>query len=203
MTVFFTIGHSTRSIETLIDLLRNRDIRLLIDVRSVPRSRTNPQFNADTLPGALAKARIGYERIAELGGLRGAQKAVPPELNAFWRNAGFHNFADYAMSESFSRGFATLRELGRRSERCAIMCAEALWWRCHRRIIADYLIAAGEKVVHIVGPDHDAPGRLTEAARPGPDGRLTYPAQPRQGSLCFTPPPDEDTPPPSPHPPAG
>lgn len=203
MAVFFTIGHSTRSIETLVDLLRSRDIRLLIDVRSIPRSRTNPQFNGDTLPRALARAEIGYEHIAELGGLRGAQNAIPPELNAFWRISGFHNFADYAMSESFSRGFATLRELGRCAERCAIMCAEALWWRCHRRIIADYLIAAGEAVVHIIGPDHDAPGRLTEAARPCPKGRLIYPAQSRQGSLCFMLPPDGEAPPPSPRPPAG
>lgn len=200
LTVFFTIGHSTRSLETLIDLLRRRDIRLLVDVRSVPRSRTNPQFNGDTLPAALAKAEIGYEHIAELGGLRSAQKGVPRELNAFWQNGSFHNFADYAMSESFALGLEKLRELGRRAERCAIMCAEALWWRCHRRIIADYLIAAGEDVVHIVGPDHDEPARLTEAAKPGPSGSLTYPAPLRQASFDFMSGPDGDALSPSPHP---
>lgn len=201
--IFFTIGHSTRPIEVFIDLLRRRDIRLLVDVRSVPRSRTNPQYNGDTLPNALAEVQIGYERIAELGGLRGVQKGVPPELDAFWRNSSFHNFADYASSENFRRGLARLRELGHRAERCAIMCAETLWWRCHRRIIADYLIAAGEKVIHILGPDHDEPARLTEAARPAGDGRLIYPAELRQASFDFTLPPPEDAPPPSPHPPAG
>src|SRR5437868_8766032 len=138
---FFTIGHSTRSIEEFVDLLASAKVRLLIDVRSIPRSRTNPQYNGDVLPMTLAGFEIEYEHIAALGGLRGRKRDAPPGVNAFWRNQSFHNYADYAMTETFRSGLARLRDLGR-SKACAIMCAEATWWRCHRRIIADYLIAS-------------------------------------------------------------
>jgi uncharacterized protein (DUF488 family) len=147
---------------------------MVVDVRTVPRSRTNPQFNADALPGALAAAGLGYEHIAALGGLKSRRREVPAEVNAFWHNQSFHNYADYAMSERFAEGLARLRALGRESP-CATMCAEALWWRCHRRIIADYLLAAGDEVDHIMPDGRRVPARLTPAAHPAA-GRLTYPA---------------------------
>ena len=120
-------------------------------MRTVPRSRTNPQYNADVLADELAPFQIGYARIAELGGLRGRSRTVPPETNGFWGNQSFHNYADYALSEEFGRGLDELLSVSA-DRRTAIMCAEAVWWRCHRRIIADYLIAAGEVVLHILGP---------------------------------------------------
>jgi uncharacterized protein (DUF488 family) len=143
----------------------------------VPRSRTNPQYNRDVLPESLERSGIGYQHIAVLGGLRGRTHDVLPSVNAFWHNDSFHNYADYAMGQTFRGGFALLTETGRR-QRCAIMCAETLWWRCHRRIIADYLLAAGETVFHILGPGHVDPARMTEAARRDPSGSLAYPKPP-------------------------
>lgn len=173
---FFTIGHSVRPLDGFVVLLKDADVRLVVDVRAIPRSRTNPQYNGDTLPHSLSEFQIGYEHITELGGRRGRQPDVPPAMNAFWRNESFHNYADYAMSGDFHAGLKRLRDLGR-SRRCAIMCAETLWWRCHRRIIADDLIAAGETVLHILGPGHVVPAVMTSAARLGPQGTLTYPAE--------------------------
>jgi uncharacterized protein (DUF488 family) len=144
-------------------------------VRTVPRSRRNPQYNTDTLPEALRGHGLGYEHIAALGGLRSRVKDVPPEVNAFWQNESFHNYADYAMGPAFAAGFAHLRGIGEKTP-CAIMCAEALWWRCHRRIITDYLLAAGEHVSHILASGEVKPSGMTEGARPGPGGILTYPA---------------------------
>lgn len=171
---FFTIGHSTRSIAAFADLLTKAEVRLVVDVRTVPRSSTNPQYNRDVLPKSLSVYQIAYEHIAVLGGLRGRKRDVPPAVNAFWENQGFHNYADYAMSEDFHSGLIKLRELGH-ARRCAIMCAEAVWWRCHRRIIADHLIAADERVFHILGPNRIEPARMTPAARLGLAGTLTYP----------------------------
>jgi uncharacterized protein (DUF488 family) len=171
---FYTIGHSTRSIGEFVDLLRSAEVRLIVDVRTVPRSRTNPQYNSNVLPETLAQFQIAYEHVAALGGLRGRNRNVPTTVNAFWQNQSFHNYADYAMSDDFRYGLNRLRELGH-DMRCAIMCAEAVWWRCHRRIIADYLIAAGESVFHIFGRDHIVLAHLTEAAKLGSTGTLTYP----------------------------
>jgi uncharacterized protein (DUF488 family) len=139
-------------------------VRSLADVRTMPRSRTNPQFNADVLPAALAAAGIGYEHIAALGGLRSRRRDVPEETNDYWENASFHNYADYAMSDAFAAGLVRLRELAARAP-TALMCAEALWWRCHRRIIADYLLAAGEPVAHIMADGSVVDARITPAAR--------------------------------------
>ena len=150
------------------------EVKLVVDVRTVPRSRTNPQFNRDALPASLAAHGIAYEHFAALGGFRGKQPGVSPDVNAFWENASFHNYADYALSEEFRSGLEKLRALGH-ATRSTVMCAESLWWRCHRRIIADYLIAAGEEVFHILGPGHVEQARLTPDARVEPDGRLTYP----------------------------
>ncbi len=179
---FFTIGHSTRPIGAFTDLLQGSEIRLVVDVRTVPQSRANPQFNAAELAEALASIQIGYERIAELGGLRGRQKHVPREVNGYWRNESFHNYADYALGDEFRSGMKRLRAAGQ-MKRCAIMCAEAVWWRCHRRIIADYLIAAGETVFHILSKARIEPARQTSAARPGPAGTLIYPAGGGSGGL--------------------
>lgn len=173
---FFTIGHSTRPIAEFINLLKSASVELIVDVRTIPRSRTNPQYNADVFPQSLSEFGIGYRRIAELGGLRGRKRDVPEAVNAFWHSQGFRNFADYAMSAEFRSGLLRLRELGH-ARPCAIMCAEAVWWRCHRRIIAGYLIAAGERVVHILGSGHFEEGRMTNAARFGEAGALVYPAK--------------------------
>lgn len=174
--VFFTLGHATRPIGGFLDLLRQVEILVVADVRSVPRSKTNPQFNRELLAGSLSAVGVEYQHIPELGGLRSKQKDVPVAINAFWQNQSFHNYADYAMGREFHSGLRKLRTLGH-TKRCAIMCAETLWWRCHRRIISDYLIAAGEAVFHILGPDHVARAFITTAAKLGPDRVLTYPIE--------------------------
>src|SRR5689334_20954044 len=175
---FFTIGHGTRTVDEFIALVRNAGVAVVVDVRTVPRSRTNPQFNADALPAPLAASQIAYQHLAALGGLRSRQRTVAVETNAFWDNQSFHNYADYATGETFHEALAQLRKLGQ-DRRCAIMCAETVWWRCHRRIITDYLIAAGEQVFHILGPNHTELARLTPAARDRSGPILTYPAAPR------------------------
>jgi uncharacterized protein (DUF488 family) len=154
-------------------LLAENGIKLLADVRTIPRSRTNPQFNSDVLPDSLASRAISYDHLAQLGGLRGKWKDRAESPNDFWENASFRNYADYAGTEPFCEGLAELRALGHERP-TAIMCAEAVWWRCHRRIIADYLIAAGEEVFHIMGPGKIEPARLTSVARQMPDGSLLY-----------------------------
>jgi uncharacterized protein (DUF488 family) len=173
---FFTIGHSTRPIGEFIDLIASSEIGLVVDVRTVPRSRTNPQYNREALSDSLSDFQISYEHIAELGGLRPRSRDIAPGVNGFWENQSFHNYADYAMSAGFQSGLARLRELGS-VHCCVVMCAEAVWWRCHRRIITDYLLAAGKQVSHILGPGKIAPATLTKVARPQPDGALTYPPE--------------------------
>lgn len=176
----WSIGHSTRSFDELVALLRESDIALLVDVRTVPRSRRNPQFNGETLGPALAEQGIGYRRLPALGGLRHRSKNAGPSPNGLWRNESFRNYADYAMSPEFRAGLHELRELGE-ARPSAMMCAEALWWRCHRRIVADYLIASGAEVFHILGPAAVEPGSLTPGAEPSDDGAILYP--PRQPFL--------------------
>jgi uncharacterized protein (DUF488 family) len=173
---FFTIGHSTRTLAKFVDLLRESNVDLVVDVRSMPRSRTNPQFNLETLPEGLAPWQIGYKHMAELGGLRGKQRLAEPSPNAYWRVRSFRNYADYALTEPFASGLAQLREQGSQ-HRCTIMCAEAVWWRCHRRIITDYLLAAGEQVMHILGTSQVEEARLTPGAVLRDDGTVVYPAE--------------------------
>jgi uncharacterized protein (DUF488 family) len=146
----------------------------------VPRSRFNPQFNADALPKTLGEAGIGYRHMPALGGLRRRPKGAPPSLNRLWQNEAFQAYADYAMTPAFRAALAELRCLAG-EHAAAIMCAEAVWWRCHRRIVADYLIAAGDDVRHIMGPDRTEPASLTPGAEPRPDGTILYPAV--QGEL--------------------
>jgi uncharacterized protein (DUF488 family) len=177
----FTIGHSTRSVAELVALLREAGVDLLVDVRSVPRSRTNPQFNTDALPQALSSTGIDYRHIRALGGLRHKPKDAPPSPNTLWRNQPFRNYADYAMTEPFREGLAELRGLAEHHV-CAIMCAEAVWWRCHRRLVADYLLAEGADVRHIMGHGKVEPARLTPGALPQPDRTIRYSGEP-VGSL--------------------
>lgn len=180
----FTIGHSTRPVGELIALLREAGVERLVDVRSVPRSRVNPQFNADALPEPLASAGIRYAHLKSLGGLRHHPKGAPPSPNTLWRSDAFRNYADYAMTAAFRAGLDELCALAG-DECCAIMCAEAVWWRCHRRIVADYLLARGIAVMHIMGSGKVEPATLTPGARPLPDGTIAYaePDQPRAPPL--------------------
>ena len=171
----FTISHSTREAAELIDLLGQAAVELLVDVRSAPRSRTNPQFNADALPGPLAATGIAYRHLRALGGLRGRRKDAGSSPNTLWRNDAFRNYADYAATDAFRTGLAELMALAH-NRRCAIMCAEAVWWHCHRRIIADYLLAQGVLVQHIMGPGKIEAATLTPGAQPLSDGTIVYPA---------------------------
>lgn len=175
---FFTIGHSNRSIGEFTELLKEAEIRILADIRTIPRSRTNPQFNRDTLAHSLVSLGISYEHMAALGGLRGKARTLSTEINGFWTNESFHNYADYALSEQFHAGLEHLLDEGHRW-RSAIMCSEAVWWRCHRRIVADYLIASGEAVFHIMGAGRLEPARLTPGAVVQPGRVVVYPANGR------------------------
>ncbi|MEO9132154.1 MAG: DUF488 domain-containing protein, partial [Sphingomonas sp.] len=168
-----TIGHSTRTIEEFVDLLHVGGVRAVVDVRSIPRSRTNPQYNLDVLGNTLSARQIGYSIIPELGGRRGRQETVAPEVNGFWKNQSFHNYADYAMSAAFHAGMERLVGVSAETP-CAIMCSEAVWWRCHRRIIADYLLLGGRTVLHLMGENRIDVATLTIAACPE-HGLLVYP----------------------------
>lgn len=170
----YTIGHSTRSIPEFVELLRAGQVDLVVDIRSIPRSRINPQYNLDALSETLAEWQIGYVFIAELGGRRPKSKLVSPDVNGFWTNQSFHNYADYGLSEAFHSGLARLLELAR-GRRCAIMCSEAVWWRCHRRIVADYLVYGGATVFHLMGSARVEAASLTIAATAAGDS-LIYPA---------------------------
>jgi uncharacterized protein (DUF488 family) len=172
----FTIGHSTHPIDEFIGLLWQSAIDRIVDVRSIPRSRTNPQFNSHALSESLAAAGIGYTQLRALGGRRGRGRDAGPSPNQLWRNESFRNYADYAMSDAFCSGMQELKSLAA-GERCAIMCAEALWWRCHRRIISDYLLADGVAVAHVMGAGKVEPATLTPGARALPDGTVLYPGE--------------------------
>ncbi len=170
----FTIGHSTRTIAEFVALLKQVDVDLLVDVRSIPRSRAMPQFNFDSLPVSLAREGIGYHPLRSLGGRRHHHKGAPPSNNTFWRVLAFRNYADYAETAEFRVGLDELLALSREN-RCAIMCAEAVWWRCHRRIITDYLLLRGIPVEHIMGLGVVTPATITPGARIMLDGTLCYP----------------------------
>jgi uncharacterized protein (DUF488 family) len=174
MLPFYTIGHSIREIDEFVALLRVAKVSFVADIRTVPKSRTNPQYNKETLPQSLAAFQIGYEHIAELGGLRGRAKLVAAQVNGFWENQSFHNYADYALSERFRFGLERLIELGR-ARPCAMMCSEAVWWRCHRRIVADHLMARGERVFHLMGRDRIEPAKLSDGARIQSSATVVYP----------------------------
>jgi len=180
----FTIGHSTRSLAEFTGLLTGAQVQLLVDIRRIPRSRANPQFNADELPDALAPSGIGYVHLAGLGGLRGAVPGVSAAVNAWWTNERFHHYADYALTAPFREAFARLLALGC-DQRSAIMCSEAVWWRCHRRIVADYLLGAGRNVLHIMGQARVEPAVLSPGARVQGDGTIVYPGVSRLAPLAL------------------
>ena len=165
----WTVGHSTRAIVDFIQLLRSSAIRNLVDVRSYPGSRKYPQFNQAQLSRALADSGIGYHHLSRLGGRR---KPLPDSRNTAWHNASFRAYADYMESAEFEKGIEELIELAR-DRRTAIMCAEAVWWRCHRSLIADYLKAHGLEVIHIVDASRSEPHPYTAAARIV-EGQLSY-----------------------------
>jgi uncharacterized protein (DUF488 family) len=164
-----TIGHYNRSIEQFIELLTDSQINLLADVRRFPGSRRQPHFNSENLPKSLANVGIGYSHFPELGGRR---KASPDSPNTVWRNEAFRGYADFMMTPEFRTGVDRLLEIAQ-EKRTAIMCAEALWWQCHRSLIADYLKAAGHTVIHIMGSGKVQEHPFTSAARIV-DGKLTY-----------------------------
>jgi uncharacterized protein (DUF488 family) len=172
--VVFTIGHSTRTIAAFLALLREAEIDCLVDVRRFPGSRRHPQFNAEALAQSLVEAGILYRHLPSLGGRRGGarDKESPHTL---WREESFRNYADYAETTEFRAGFEALLALAA-EHRVAIMCAEAVWWRCHRRIIADYLIAGGVTVMHILDEGKIESARLTPDATIRPDRSVLYQA---------------------------
>jgi uncharacterized protein (DUF488 family) len=166
----WTIGHGTRTAEALIELLRAQGVRRLVDVRTIPRSRRNPQFNRDALPETLRLAGIDYAHLPGLGGLR---RARPDSVNTGWTNASFRGYADYMDTEAFRGALDALLDLARAAP-TAIMCAETVPWRCHRSLIADALVARGIAVRHILSAARAEPHALTPWARV--DGaRVTYP----------------------------
>jgi uncharacterized protein (DUF488 family) len=167
----FTIGHSTRPLSVLIELLRAHDVKTLADVRTVPRSRHNPQFNADALAVSLPEAGIAYVHVRALGGLRRTIGEASP--NQGWRNTSFRGYADYMLTQEFEQGLEELRALAKDGP-VAVMCAEAVPWRCHRSLIADALLVRGVTALEIQSPSKTAPHKLTPFARV--DGlRITYP----------------------------
>lgn len=175
----FTIGHSNRSLDLFAEMLRSAAIDTVVDVRAFPRSRTNPQFNIDVLPSELAALQIGYAHRGELGGRRKAQSVLDAEINGNWRNRSFQNYADYAFTAPFQNGLGWLRAQAR-EKRIALMCSEAVWWRCHRRIIADYLLAESIAVYHIMDVGKIEPARMTPGSEVLENGCVGYPGAPPQ-----------------------
>jgi len=167
----YTIGHSTRSLEDLLCLLRSSHIDCLADVRTVPRSRHTPQFNREALQVDLPNAALRYVHLPRLGGLRQSQGSESP--NGGWRSAGFRGFADHMQTEEFARGLDELWDLAAQC-RTAIMCAEALYWRCHRALIADAFMVRGGTVSHILSEPKVEVHRMTPFAVVL-EGRITYP----------------------------
>jgi uncharacterized protein (DUF488 family) len=168
--VVLTVGHSTRTIDEFIHLLPAHGVTCVADVRSIPRSRYNPQFNAEKLPGSLKKAGIGYVHLAGLGGLRHTTRA---SVNKGWRNSSFRGFADYMQTPEFETALAELLQLATRKH-VALMCAEAVPWRCHRSLIADALLVRGIRVEHIMSATKCQVHSLTSFAKVH-GTRLTYP----------------------------
>ena len=157
----FTIGHSTRTWEAFLELLRVHGIKRVVDVRSIPRSRHNPQFNREILSMKLRSARIGYVHLRKLGGLRHARRDSP---NMGWRNASFRGFADYMQTPDFDAGLGRLIKLAKQ-KKTALMCAEAVPWRCHRSLIADALVVRGIRVKDIISGKRSQIHLLTSFGR--------------------------------------
>jgi uncharacterized protein (DUF488 family) len=170
--IVLTIGHSTRTLEEFTGLLQAHGATRVVDVRTVPRSRHNPQFNKTSLPRALKKAGLGYVHLPGLGGLRHAKR---DSLNGGWQNASFRGYADYMQTPEFEQGLEELIRLAKQ-ERIAIMCAEAVPWRCHRSLIADALLVRGIRAEDIMSPTRRQIHALTPFAKVR-GTTVTYPAE--------------------------
>lgn len=178
ITDIWTIGHSTRAIEEFIELLQAHGIKLVADVRLLPGSKRYPHFNREILISSLSESGIHYEHFPELGGRR---KPRPGSINTAWRNAAFRGYADHMETKEFLKGIERLLELALKHERCALMCAEAVWWRCHRALISDWLKARGTQVTHILDAKKAETHPFTSAATVV-NGKLSYTAP---GSLLL------------------
>ncbi|WP_338751505.1 DUF488 family protein [Janibacter alittae] len=179
MTTIHTIGHSTRPIEEFIELLTEQGVTRVVDIRTVPKSRHNPQYWGDALEASLAGAGLGYSYVKALGGLRPKH---PDSPNTAWRNDSFRNYADHMLTQEFHSGLEELIALAQ-EDSCAIMCAEAVPWRCHRRLVADALLVRGYTVLEIISSAPPKEHRLTPFAVV--DGtRVTYPGTDEEGSAA-------------------
>lgn len=168
----WTVGHSTHPLDVFVELLRMHQIALLVDIRTAPSSRRHPHFAAGALEAGLPDRGVSYRRCQALGGWR---RTVAGSPNGGWRNESFRGYADYAMSDEFAGALAELREMAA-ERRTVMMCAEALWWRCHRRLIADRLVVGGDTVCHIGSDGRARAHRLAAFAAVDAAGRVTYPA---------------------------
>jgi uncharacterized protein (DUF488 family) len=174
VTTLYSIGHSNRRLADFLALLTKNGVTALADIRHFPRSRFNPQFNADTFAQELAAAGIAYEHIGALGGRRSSKATDSP--NGLWEHAAFRAYADHALTEGFEQGLARLLEIAQ-GKCTAMMCAEAVWWRCHRRIVTDYLLSRDYLVLHIVSDAEPKPAALTPGAVVRDNGRIVYPPE--------------------------
>ena len=179
-----TVGHSTQPLDEFLSLLQNAAVGSIIDVRRLPGSNRYPWFDQDALSASLGQAGIGYAHVAALTGRRPVQHDVPDQVNALWRNRSFHNYADYAMGADFAHGLDELIARADVRHPPAVMCSEAVWWRCHRRIIADHLLARGIRVGHLMPDGRIADADLTLGAVVR-DGRAEYPAATSPASAGF------------------
>ena len=163
MPTVFTIGHSNRDADIVIAMLKTAGVDMLADVRAFPRSRASPAFNIDSFPDLLDEHDIAYGHFDKLGGRRKRQDDVDPALNGYWCVQSFHNYADYALSGDFQ---SAIKDLVNLADNCrvALMCSEAVWWRCHRRIVADHLMVRGHEVIHLMAPDRQERAKLTDGA---------------------------------------
>jgi uncharacterized protein (DUF488 family) len=174
----YTIGHSTRSADELIAILTDAGVTRVVDVRAFPMSRRHPHFNKDALSESLSAAGIDYRHLPALGGRRAASRGAPSR-NGLWKVEAFRNYADYAETPAFRAAIDALEALSRECP-TAFMCAEAVWWQCHRRLIADYVLVRGWTVVHLLALGQRQSATLTPGAVPHDDGTIEYPpAQPR------------------------
>jgi uncharacterized protein (DUF488 family) len=195
----YTIGHSTRTLDDLVEALRSFGVLMLVDIRTVPRSRHTPQFNREELARRLPRRGIRYRHLPGLGGLR---KPRPDSANTAWRNASFRGFADYMRTPECSAALHELRTLAEEAGPTAVMCAEAVPWRCHRSLVADALTAGGDTVLHIMGPAKAHRHTLTPWARVE-GGRVVYPGDPPERHRGGTPPASPAGPAAAPGPPGG
>lgn len=178
MATFYTIGHSNREPQVVVTMLKDAGVTMLADVRAFPRSRSNPAFNVDSFPSLLKKEGIAYRHFDRLGGRRKKQPDIDDGLNAFWRVQSFHNYADYALGDVFQSALRELEDIGAENP-VTLMCSEAVWWRCHRRLITDYLLVRRHRVIHLMAPGRNQDAALSKGAVIQPDGNIVYPGEAR------------------------